>query len=370
MTNDRVLEHYNAVKNNAGLFDFSIEGKIIVKGAGRVDFIDGLVSNDVGSLRENNGIYAAFLNKFGKILSDCIAYKFEDFLLINLSVIGKNNIIKKLKEEAGLGKSEVEDATLKHGLFSLQGPKALGLVSTIIGEPLGLKQQYECTIKKITINKNTLERSSVSTPLTIKNENKDKNNKTINNKNDIEILITKNNRTDFNGYDIFVPAQYYKIFKELILDKGKKYSLKIINNDAYNILRLEAKIPLFGIDFGDKNILPEVTEKAASYEKGCYVGQEIVARVKNLAKGITAKKLRLIEIDGNNARTKFGITCGDIPGKNTKIMKNGKEAGFITSAAFSPKLNKVIGFGFLDKGFYEENTEVFVDGKKAIVNPK
>ena len=170
------------------------------------------------------------------------------------------------------------------------------------------------------------------------------------------MIITKNKRTNFEGYDIFVPAQYYNLFKELILEKGKKYNLRIISNDAYNILRLEAKIPLFGIDFDEKNILPEITEKAVSYDKGCYVGQEIVARVKNLAKGITAKKLCFLEIESNI-----------IPEKNTKIMKEGKETGFITSAAFSSELNKVIGFGFLNKGFYEENMEIFVDDKKAIV---
>ena len=353
MTNEKILEDYNAVKNSVGLFDFSIEGKIKVKGAGRVDFINGLVSNDIKNLKENNGAYAAFLNKLGKILSDCIVYKFDDCLLINLTIVGKNNIIKKLKEEAALGKAEVEDATLKYGLFSLQGPKALELVSSIIGEPLDLKQQYGCTIKNITINKHII----ISKNTINKNDQK-------NTEKNVRIIITKNYRTNFGGYDVFVPAEYYTIFKELILEKGKKYNLKIISNDAYNLLRLEAKIPLFGIDFDEKNILPEIADKAASYDKGCYVGQEIVARVKSLAKGVTAKRLCFLEIDSNG-----------VPEKNTKIrkdrnMKDGNDVGFITSAAFSPSLNKVLAFGFLNKGFYEENMEIFVDDKKAIVNLK
>ena len=87
MINKNILEEYNAVKNNAGLFDFSMEGKIKITGEGRVDFIDGLVSNDAKNLQENNGIYAAFLDRFGKIMSDCITYKFKDFLLINLNIL-------------------------------------------------------------------------------------------------------------------------------------------------------------------------------------------------------------------------------------------------------------------------------------------
>lgn len=289
----------------------------------------------------NNGIYAAFLNKFGKILSDCIIYKFDNFLLINLSLIGKNNVIEKLKNEAELGSSNIEDVTLKYGLFSLQGPKAFELISIIIGDTLKnsknfsstieLKQQHQCTIKKITIDKNAIEEI-----------NNNKNNE------EIEIVITKNNRTNFDGYDIFVPVSFYNKFKELIINEGKKYNLEIINNEAYNILRIEAKIPLFGIDFDDKNILPEITEKAVSYSKGCYVGQEIVARIKNLAKGLTAKKLMFLEIDGK-----------EVPKKNAKITKGSKEIGYITSADFSPEFKKVIGFGFLYRGFYAAENVTF-----------
>ena len=331
MTNEKILEEYNIVKNNVGLFDFSIEGKIKVSGNGRVDFINNLFSNDIKKLEVNNGIYAAFLDKFGKVLSDCVIYKFENFILINLNIIGKINIIKKLKDEAPLVKSEIEDITLKYGLFSLQGPKSIELLKEIINDNLDLKNQYQCTIKKITI-------------------------KEKNNNNKIEIIVTKNKRTTEDGYDIFVPASMYKEFKELILEKGKKYNLKIINNETYNILRLEAKIPLYGIDFNQNNILPEIIEKAISYEKGCFLGQEIVARVKSLAKGITAKKLMFLEIDSK-----------EVPGKNSKIMKDNNEVGYITSAAFSPGLNKVVALGFLNKGYYDPGSIVTINNSKAII---
>lgn len=327
MLDKNILDEYNAVKSNVGLFDFSIEGKIIVKGPGRVDFINGLVSNDVENLENFNGVYAAFLDKNGKILSDCIVYKFDDFLLINTSIIGRNNIAGKLKNEAALGKAEVEDATLKYGLFSLQGHESTELINGIFKSKIELQIQYQSIIIK-----------------------------TKNNDEEINILIMKNKRTEEEGYDIYVPVSYYKEFKALIIDNGRKYNLKIINNETYDILRLEAKIPLYGVDFNQNNILPEVTEKAVSYEKGCYVGQEIVARVKNIAKGITAKKLRFLEIDGN-----------DIPEKNAKIMADNNEVGYITSAAFSPKFSKVIGFGFLNKGFYEPNIEVTINNCKATI---
>jgi len=318
-----ILDEYTAVKNNVGLFDFSIEGKIKIKGEGRTNYINGIVSNDVDNLKKFNGVYAALLDNLGKVWSDCIIYKFNDFILLNLNIIGKNNIIKKLTDDAGLGKSEIEDVTLKYGIFSLQGPKSVELINSIINDNLELRQQYQSKIKKIIVNNN-----------------------------EIELIITKNKRTTEDGYDIFVPTSMYKEFKDLILEKGKNYGIKIINNETYDILRLEAKIPLYGIDFDEKNILPEITERAISYEKGCFVGQEIVARVKNLAQGLTSKKLISLEIDGK-----------DVP-KNSKIMKEGKEAGYVTSAAFSPKLNKVVALGFLYKEFYENNADIQVGEEK------
>ena len=323
MANGKTLEEYNAVKNNVGLFDFSIEGKIIVKGPGRIDFINGLVSNDVENLENFNGCYAAFLDKNGKVLSDCIVYKFDDFLLINLSVIGRSNIIGKLKNEAVLGKSEAEDATLKHALFSLQGPKSEELVNGLFQSKIQLEKPYQT----IVINSDEL-----------------------------NIIITKNSRTKEEGYDIYVPASHYKEFKELLINNGKDFGLKTINNEAYNILRIEAGIPLFGIDFDANNILPEVSERAVSYEKGCYVGQEIVARVRNIAKGVTSKKLVFLEIEGS-----------EIPQKNDKIMKGNNEAGFVTSAAFSPKFGKVIAFGFVRKGFYDYGTTAAVNNAEATI---
>jgi len=329
MSDEIILNGYNTVKNNVGLFDFSIEGKIKVTGDGRVNFINGLVSNDVKNLENFNGVYAAFLDRFGKVLTDCIIYKFQDHLLINMNIIGKKNIIEKLRYDAKLANSEIEDETLKYALFSLQGPKSIELINKLFQSKIELKNQYQSII--------------------IKSENDIKSK-------EFEVIITKNNRTTEEGYDIFVPASMYKEFNELIIEKGQKYNLKIINNETYEILRLEAKFPLYGVDFNQNNILPEITEKATNYDKGCFVGQEIVARVKSLAKGLTAKRLMALEIDSN-----------EVPEWNSKIMKDNNDIGYITSAAFSPELNKVVALGFLNRGHYDTGTTATVNNNKATI---
>ena len=116
---------------------------------------------------------------------------------------------------------------------------------------------------------------------TIDNEN---NNQLINNKttteknkynNGTEIIITKNKRTTEDGYDIFVPSNVYNEFKNLILEKGQKYNIKIIKNEAYNILRLEAKIPLFGIDFDEKGYVELKTRNSETNIDGVFAAGDV-----------------------------------------------------------------------------------------------
>jgi folate-binding protein YgfZ len=325
MQKKTVLSQYNSVKENFGLLDFSIEGKIIVKGGKRVDFINGLVTNDIAGLRNFHGCYASFLDNNGKILSDSIVYRFADFLLLNMSIVGKSNIIGKLKNEAGLGKSVVEDSTLNYGLFSFQGPKSTEFLEKLTGVEFNLEKQYDFMELKMPIC-------------------------------DGKLILANNDRTGFGGYDLFFPSSYYKDFKKYILELGGKFDMESIDYETYNLLRIEAGIPLFGIDFNSNNILPEVTEKGVSYQKGCFVGQEIVARVKNIAKGVTAKKLVAFEMKNNY-----------VPEINEKVIINKNVVGHVTSAAFSYKCNKAIGFVFVKKGFYDDGTVIEINNSKAVV---
>ena len=349
MINQKILCEYHTVKNNVGLFDFSFEGKIKVKGEGRIDFINGIASNDIKNLKENFGIYAAFLDKFGRVLSDCYIYKFKDFLLINLPFIQKNKILEKLKEGAALAKSEVEDITLKYALLSLQGPKSILLLKNLFNEKIQLKNS-EFTSKKI--NNETLDKTNAKLPINKENQIK-------NNNENIEITIIKTKRSNGGSFDLFFEGINYKKIIELIFNKGKKYNLMKISNETYNILRLEAGIPLFGIDFDEKAILSEIGERAISYEKGCYVGQEVIARIKNIGKGITAKKLVKLELNSNKEFEKW-----------TEIFKDNKKIGFITSSAYSPSLKVIAALGFLDRGFYGKAKEVEIgkDKVKALVS--
>ena len=360
-----IEREYNAVKGNAALFDFSMEGKLIIRGGRRIDFLNGIVSNDVKNLGIDEGVYAAFPDKFGRVLSDCHIHNFGDFLFVNVPFIAKNRILEKLGEEGKLMKCDAEDATMKYALLSIQGPKALALLEEIFNEEIIL-EELQSAEKTLMIKNNGEKAAEKEQKANHSNEEKDngetinkENNEKTNNKGNketaneiknIKITIIKRKRSGLEGFDLLFEGKHYKEILGIILEKGKQFGMIKSSNEVHEILRLEAGIPLFGVDFDEKTVLPEIGEKAISYTKGCYTGQEVIARLKNIGKGNTAKKLVRLEIG-----------CNEKLSKGTEIKKDDKKIVYITSSAYSPSLEKAVALGFLERGFYDTTGDIRVN---------
>src|SRR5207248_2164550 len=100
--------------------------------------------------------------------------------------------------------------------------------------------------------------------------------------------------------------------------------------------RVEAGLPLYGIDIDDTTVLPELGERGIRYDKGCYIGQEVVAKIKYL---------------GHVNRRFMGFVCdGSIPPPSgSAVRSSGKQVGYITSSVISPAVGKPIALGFVNR---------------------
>jgi folate-binding protein YgfZ len=118
---------------------------------------------------------------------------------------------------------------------------------------------------------------------------------------------------------------------------------------ALDMARLEAGIPRFGVDMDGTNLAPEagIQERAISYSKGCYIGQEVIARIKTY--GQVAKALRGMRL-ANDMK--------ELPMHGDKLFLNGKEVGYITSALASPALKANIALGYVRKEANQIGTEL------------
>ncbi len=135
-------------------------------------------------------------------------------------------------------------------------------------------------------------------------------------------------------------------------------SLPAIDLDTFHVIRIERGLPLFLVDMNEDTIPLEagIEDRAISFTKGCYVGQEIIVRVTHRGGGRVAKKLVKWAADG---------PARDIPVAGAKILSGAREIGHVTSAAFSPRLGRVVGLGYVQRDFVEVATALEIVSSDA-----
>jgi len=157
------------------------------------------------------------------------------------------------------------------------------------------------------------------------------------------------------GADYFVPKDSAENFKAELLNKNAVE----MRGELYEVLRIENGIPLYGVDMDETTIVPEIgLENLISYNKGCYIGQEIIARIH--FRGHVAKQLTGLILSEPSA------VADGLIGQELKSL-DGKNAGRITSATFSPKLNRFIALAYVRYDYLAEGTELKVNDLTATV---
>lgn len=311
-----LLEEYKTVRTNVGIVDLSHRGKIRLSGKEHIKFLQGILSNDVKKLQVGNGQYSTFLTPKGRMIADIRLCKKSDSVLLDLEP-GLNERVKELFLKYKISyKVDIEDVTDSLSLISVNGPNAKKLTEKTLGQQIPDLKEYDF--------------------ITCDTDGK-------------ELLIANMKRTLETGFDIFVSSDgTNKTLWESLIAQGEELNAKPVGLDAFETLRIEAGIPRFGVDM-DENTIPIEAGlwNALSFEKGCYVGQEVIARIK--WRGHVNWNLIGFKIDGN-----------DIPKKDSKIMRGEREIGYITSGAFSPKLNQVIALGYIRREFNNPGIQVTI----------
>jgi folate-binding protein YgfZ len=299
-------EGYDAVRNGgAGLIDFSSHGLIEVTGAEAVMFLNGLITNDVKTLEDDSWMLAAFPNVQGRLLAFARVMRRGDKFLFDTERATKETVLNNLSRFTLAGDFRVTDLSDEINALSIQGAKADDIVRNVFGEgAVNIEGNHIVSI------------------------------------NDGFVIKSK------NGFDVFVDAKNFGEVKDSLLNAGAKF----VSEEAFEILRIEDGIPRYGVDMNETTVVLETgIDEAVSFKKGCYVGQEIIARIH--FRGHVAKKLTGIG---------FEETVSIKPEDKIKTPDGAKEIGRITSATFSPKLNKTIALGYVRYEHLADGTDVLV----------
>jgi folate-binding protein YgfZ len=309
-------EEYWTIRRRVGLADISNIGRLRIAGKDRVSFLNGLLTNDVSQLKENGGQRSALLNSKARVLADLRLYAQTDSLLVDTGESPASHVKEILDRFIITEDVQIHDATSDLVQLTVQGPKSSEAIKQVLGtEAHDLKQ---------------LEQRGLG-PST----------------------IIARDRTGQSGYDIILPVLEAESVWHGFLLNGGEIGLNPVGSRALEILRLEGGYPKYAADMDENTIVLEAGFKdALNFTKGCYLGQEVVARATHI--GRVNKQLVGLEVD----------TKASIPPRS-KLMSDGKEAGFITSAEFSPGLGKVASLGYVNREFAKEGTKVTVQSDQT-----
>jgi folate-binding protein YgfZ len=313
MTKAALSADYSAVRNGgAGLIDLSARGRILISGAEAVMFLNGLITNDMKTLAVNTWMPAVFPNVQGRLLAAVRVIDRADGFLIDTEDATRDTVVKLLERFTLAGDFRLADLTQNTALLSIQGAKAPEIMAAIFGETVA-----------------NLARDAVAG---VDWQGK-------------QITVIRATHTGEDGFDLFVNATDVEILRDAFIKAG----VQPIGSDTGETLRIEAGIARYGIDMDETNVVTETNlDDAVSFTKGCYIGQEIIARIKY--RGHVAKKIAGLICEGE-----VSLECG------AKIFSSDdKEIGRVTSVAFSPRLARTIALGYVKYDYLAPGTSVNV----------
>lgn len=281
------MKGYEALRQAAAWSDISTRGRIRATGEDRVRLLHAMTTNNVQALLPGQGCYAFFLSAQGRILGDVHVLCREDDLLLDTEPESSQKLYEHLDKFIIVDDVTLEDWSGVLAAIALEGPRAAAIL-TQLGAPLPEKDYAHVAWG--------------------------------------DRILARLSRTGGPGYFIFSPAAE----REALIAQLQAAGAEEADDEAVRVVRLEHGKPRYGEDISERFLTQEANQMhAVSFNKGCYLGQEIVERVRSRAQ--IHRRLLPLRIEGSAA-----------PAAGTKI--GGAE---ITSAAHSPALGHIVGLGYV-----------------------
>ncbi|MCP4662745.1 MAG: hypothetical protein GY856_45710 [bacterium] len=345
MSSDSSASEYPALRDACGLIDRSQVARLELRGADRVRFLNGFVTCDVESPAPGHGVYGFLTEIKGRVIADLVVLVLEDRLWLELPEGTGEEIAAHLRKHVIA--DQVEIRTLDDMIpLTLIGPRATGVLGDVEppicpppGEPPICPPPGEppiCPPPGEPLPEETFRHRRVSIL-------------------GHQVRLVREPELGVPVWTLWASASIAAALSEALFERGEGYGLRAVGRRAFEILRVEAGRPLFGQDFGAENFPQEIAanrpgmEEAVSYTKGCYLGQEVVARIHH--RGGVQRVLRgLVFAPG------AGAPAGG------KILHDGREAGLVTSAVESPSRGRILGLSILHQRAAEPGTRIEIEG--------
>ena len=309
-----------AVREGAAIGSISPRAQIAVAGPDRASYLQGLLTNDIQALAEGSGCYAAWLSPQGRMLTDMHVLQSSGLLLLDVPADQASAVLARLDQF--LFSEDVRIESLAESMTGvwLHGPKAASVIANVVSGFSRIDDWPDYHHDTATFDGNP-------------------------------VSVARIDQLGVPGYCVFLARAAEAQFVAAAIQAGAR----VVGAETLDAARIEAGYPLFGVDMTDDTIPLEagIDQRAISFTKGCFVGQEVVIRVLHRGGGRVVKKL-------------VGLRLSGEAGVGAKIRSGEREIGVITSVATSPRLG-LISLGYVHRDFTSPGTGVLVDGHPATV---
>ena len=310
---------YTALRQGCGIYDLGWRSKFRVAGRDRVRWLNNMVTNNTRDLPAGRGAYCFVLNPQGHILGDLYAYNRGDYYLLDTDAAQSDKIYTLLKRFIIMDQVEFKVVSEEWTAIGVQGTASEEILGRI---GIDVRQLEALQICDTTFQH-------------------------------VDLLLLRGDDPKMPRYELWMaPGNAAKIWDELTRAEGTP-----VGADALELYRIASGIPVYGQDIYERT-LPQETEQqhALSFTKGCYIGQEIVERIRsrgNVHRGVAGFRIE-----------------GSLPKPGSKVQVNGKEVGEITSVGSVPSLangNIGLALGYLRRDVVTAGDVVQIGGSVATV---
>ncbi|MCP3141667.1 CAF17-like 4Fe-4S cluster assembly/insertion protein YgfZ [Pyxidicoccus xibeiensis] len=303
---------YRAAREAVALHDASYREILRITGEDRASFLHGMVTQEVKNLPVGSAAYAALVTVKGAMVADARILKREADLLLDLEP-GTGAKVREFLEKYLISEdAELHEATGEYALLRLLGPQTAGVLAGALGGPQPLLEHHAA-------------RQGVLAGQ--------------------EVWLVGNTAVEPHGVDVWVPRAGLEPVWRALVEAGAAHGMKPLGFEALELLRVEAGVPRYGQDMVDTTIPLEANLAGAiSYNKGCYIGQEVIARA---------------TFRGHMNRKLTGLLLGDVdaaPG--TELRRGEKKVGWLTSVVRSPVKGQRVALGYVHRDSLEPGTEL------------
>jgi folate-binding protein YgfZ len=309
---------FDALLHGAGLLDLGWQSRLLISGKDRTRWLNGMITNNIRDLAPGHGVYGFILTAQGHNQGDLTAYNRGEHLVATTDREQAPKVTAVLQKYIIMDKVEIEDISEKLVSMGIAGSSAAE------------------TLTKAGIHVSQLEPGQLLDAAW----------------NDVTLSVVRSTHPRMDGYEIWLAPENVERLWDALVSAGAIQ----VGSDALEMYRIARGVPRYGIDLRERD-LPQETgqEHALNFSKGCFIGQEIVERIR--ARGNVHRTFIGFEIDGQP------------PQPGTKVRANEKDMGEITSAVRVAAANgeRTIAIGYLRREVATPGTTVEIGEQTATV---